>query len=919
MSRPLWPRLPSSLGYASVELQKVFATDLESYIQTNRNRPNPRGFKVINDPIWFTIRVESWELVVLDSPIIQRLRDVRQLGLASLVYPSAGYSRFEHTIGVLYQTQRIIESINRNARAYSARTQRVLPEPISRLDEAQLRLSAVLHDIGHCFLSHVSERELVKLQVAENVSMTMVRKDAQQFFNCSRPPSVGEVLSALIVLLPEFIELLEVAKIPSWTGKEQDLAFSIAQLIVRGRFPDRPFMNDIISGAVDADKLDYMSRDCYMAGLAMPIDVERLLEKLCVVNVPVEQLPDPEYQTKYKLLPEQTVQVLAVQQGGAKVFEDLVLSRVLLYDKLYYHQKVRAMEGAVVNVLDILREHHPSFRQLSTYVQLSEAQFMEGRWPEAPKKAKKEVEQALHTLRQVKQRSFVRAFAFGPELITDPEVDGTNPNGEKLLRKAWGELSPLVSREVTNDATAFRTRIRKRAQDYLRVVGQPGIADELTDFSIVVDLPDIQGIAKKTKAFVGDEGSGVRLFNELFRVEKWAEAYENQKITGYVFCPAEAAVAVHVACRDIIRESFSLGFEPWSWTLTKIRVEDLDSFTQTLKGRGVQTSPVPIPEWLRSRKTYLNSRQAKTIVLQPSGAELDQLGEKFANFQSYDNQKITRKRIEEWLLQFESDEIPLALTALRNVRYWDRASIVDAFAVALSDWGNELLNEQWVPLGGPTTSSHHLNYLWPDLKKRSNAPKRILGGAEELESAETVVFYDDNVGSAGQSKTVLQQWFGLPRSAWYVDEEHVQTLPKNKLQIIKKATLKFLFVTGRRKGLEALLSMARDLCGHSRVEGHIIAPADLSCFQPAAGVFADTVTAQKAREAFVRAGRRALADKRELWKQEKLEGRLLGYGNFGGLTVFYYNVPTATVTALWKSSPVSSSEWLGLFPRRPRD
>lgn len=215
--------------------------------------------------------------------------------------------------------------------------------------------------------------------------------------------------------------------------------------------------------------------------------------------------------------------------------------------------------------------------------------------------------------------------------------------------------------------------------------------------------------------------------------------------------------------------------------------------------------------------------------------------------------------------------------------------------------------------------SHHLNYLWPDLKKQSKAPKRILGGAEELENAETVVFYDDNVGSAGQSKTVLQQWFGLPRKAWYVDEEHVQPLQKKKLQILTKATLKFLFVTGRRKGLEELLSTARDLCGHSSVEGHIIAPADLSCFQPAAGVFADTATAQKAREAFERAGRRALADKRELWKQEKLEDRLLGYGNFGGLTVFYYNVPTATLTALWKSSPVSGSEWLGLFPRRPRD
>jgi len=133
MSRPLWPSLPPSLACIGAELQKVFASDLASYVTLVQSRGIPRGFKVINDPIWFTVRVESWELVILDSPVVQRLRDIHQLGLAGFVYPAAGYSRFEHTIGTLYQTQRMVESVNRNARAYSARAQRTLPEPISHL------------------------------------------------------------------------------------------------------------------------------------------------------------------------------------------------------------------------------------------------------------------------------------------------------------------------------------------------------------------------------------------------------------------------------------------------------------------------------------------------------------------------------------------------------------------------------------------------------------------------------------------------------------------------------------------------------------------------------------------------------------------------------------------------------------------
>ena len=109
MSRSLRPGLPVSLAYLGAEVQKVFEKPLLEYAEYLRVRGLPQEPKMINDPIWHTIRVESWELAILDSPLIQRLRNIRQLGLAGLVYPAAGYSRFEHTIGTLYQTQRVVE------------------------------------------------------------------------------------------------------------------------------------------------------------------------------------------------------------------------------------------------------------------------------------------------------------------------------------------------------------------------------------------------------------------------------------------------------------------------------------------------------------------------------------------------------------------------------------------------------------------------------------------------------------------------------------------------------------------------------------------------------------------------------------------------------------------------------------------
>jgi HD superfamily phosphohydrolase len=283
-------------------------------------------------------------------------------------------------IGTLYQTQRVVESINRNSRARGDRAQSALEDPIDRSDEVLLRFAAMMHDTGHCFLSHVSERAMYQLELGQGPTrMEAALQDAEKYFGSLKRPSVGELLSALITLLPELMEILDIAQVPRWQGKTDRLAWDVAKLIVRGRFSDRPFMNEIISGALDVDKLDYMSRDCYMAGLAVPIDVERLLEKMCVVTVPASEFP--EYAESSGAVASQAVQVLAVQRGGARAFEDLVVSRVLLYDKLYNHQKVRAAEGAVVNALQLLQKGNPAFRKISTYIQLSESQFFEQKWP----------------------------------------------------------------------------------------------------------------------------------------------------------------------------------------------------------------------------------------------------------------------------------------------------------------------------------------------------------------------------------------------------------------------------------------------------------------------------------------------------------------------------------------------------------
>jgi HD superfamily phosphohydrolase len=103
-----------------------------------------RELEVIRDPLWDNIRLDSAAIAVLDTPTVQRLRYVRQLGHAFLVYPGATHSRFEHALGAYHLTRLALASLE----------ERDELAPTSEDDRVAVRLAALLHDIGHYPFSH---------------------------------------------------------------------------------------------------------------------------------------------------------------------------------------------------------------------------------------------------------------------------------------------------------------------------------------------------------------------------------------------------------------------------------------------------------------------------------------------------------------------------------------------------------------------------------------------------------------------------------------------------------------------------------------------------------------------------------------------------------------------------------------------
>ncbi|MDR2600609.1 MAG: HD domain-containing protein [Oscillospiraceae bacterium] len=282
------------------------------------------GEKVIHDPIWGSVRFTDNEMKIIDTPLFQRLRDIYQVGLGVFTYPSARHSRFEHSLGTVAIAAKMIEGLKK---------QKGNIVNITDYDVLDVRFAALLHDIGHCFYSHLSETYYSAMP-----EFTLLLRHFNLKFKVR--PKAHEVFSFLIIntlAFKNFITENNVFddKYIEISGGIGSLMNRIGNMIIgvanngRGQLSNKSmsFLTRIINGDIDADKLDYIRRDSYTSGLPLTFDIERLLYKMTIR----EPLNTNEYQ-------------LVVDIAGITAVEEIVFSKLMLNHYIYHHQKVLATE-----------------------------------------------------------------------------------------------------------------------------------------------------------------------------------------------------------------------------------------------------------------------------------------------------------------------------------------------------------------------------------------------------------------------------------------------------------------------------------------------------------------------------------------------------------------------------------------------
>src|SRR5215213_3774112 len=238
--------------------------------------------KIINDPVYGFITIDHPLLLeIISHPYYQRLRRIHQMAFASLVYPGAVHTRLHHSLGAYHlMCSALAELKNKGVE-------------ITKDEETGAKIAILLHDVGHGPYSHALEKKLIRGVHHEDISILILQLLNEQF-----------------------------------NGKLQ-----VAIEIFTDVYPKR-FLHQLISGQLDVDRMDYLTRDSFFTGVIEgAIGYDRILKMLTV------------YEGE-----------LMIEEKAIYTVEKFLVARRLMYWQVYLHKTVVAAEKMLVKVMDRARE-----------------------------------------------------------------------------------------------------------------------------------------------------------------------------------------------------------------------------------------------------------------------------------------------------------------------------------------------------------------------------------------------------------------------------------------------------------------------------------------------------------------------------------------------------------------------------------
>ena len=907
------------VGGLRIQVEKFASAIMNDYLNNCRSICKNKALsykhtKSFYDSVWGTIEINEGEILILNSPLLQRLRHIKQLGLADLLYSSANHSRFSHTLGVLQTADAMTVQIEKELRKQQVSV---------RQDTKQLiRLAAIFHDCGHMFASHASEQFFQKNR--EYPFYGMIR-DVRRCFRMNlgiKEPALSEIISILFVNSPAVRDLLECLEkgLDSFDFSivNRDIIIEKLCCFIMG-FPyseDLIPYSQVICGRIDSDKLDYLKRDSHSTGVPVAVDMSRVFQKLRVVpskkNRAMLAVGGGRQGVAYKI---------AIAPAAINTVDQLIISRFMMFENIYYHQKTLTAEEmlryallkistSTEGILDdfykilFLTDDIVIHNNFSKSVQSIAGSFKI--------KDCQEFEKGCDILADLyNRRLFKRCVAFSERNLT------------KVIQKEKEFYEKVVS-GTPEEQKCFMDLVIREIKVIKKILDPMKFSFAQKTDALLLISPDVS-VSLESNIAIADKTNKDR--DAVFESDKWLQSRASQK-THYLVSYPEDRYIVYIAVEMVLLRDYGVLIND-----TLIYSEEDDRYI------------IHIKKFL-NEVGYFN----KYYVLMPDSTlfsfenRIMPLLDKWKMYEIYDiNTGLGRSLDITYLMthirQFMQFSEELGdfgifligyLEMLEEVRIISKPDIAKAllnnFRIIQENEDCELSNLKVSNIGGVQDGSaivsYHVNIINACLKAslKTKSLDEILINAK---SEEAIVFLEDAFCSGRQILSIFETYMGVPVEERLTQEEHVKELSDEGKQRLKACRLYFSFIMYEKENELFFRDRMRAL-GFEHVKIVAAETFPKGYFASLEGLDESEIQKRIVVKRYLeKAGEKLIAWKatgqdgkrKKGWSNRRMEQSRLGYNDAQQLVAFIWNTPTYTMTPLWMRADSPDFQWVPLFPR----
>ncbi len=862
--------------------------------------------KDIFDYIWGTVELSAVEICLLDSPLIQRLRNIKQLGFAHYVYCNADYSRFAHTIGVVEISGRMANVVTRNLK------QPILNNQTFYMREV-IRLAAIFHDCGHMFYSHVSEKFFTD---NPNCKYNQMITKALSYFNeqISTRAAFHEMLSVMIVNSDEVYRLFSlIAKHMEHSrireNEETDLLIDYISGLIVGTAVDKNILpySMIIKGAIDADRMDYLSRDSSTTKVPLAVDIGRLINKVTVVKINDYQ---PSRVWNDHTTEDYPYQSMAIQYSARRLIGQLSMARSIFYQSIYFHHKKLTAEAMFRKACEYIFELTPDmdFSQImSFHDHIFNEYFAEVMVPPKYRDDSK-CRVAYDILIRIRDRNLYKRVASFSQDVLD--------SVENYVYESF--VTNVIEDQASEAYSFFVKRLTEEYYKVLDCLNKQRPADPPAFMFI-----EANWINKMTDDIPVDFGNApYRMSSQIYK-ETPTFGEENRQKEYYLVTDQDERELVYAALERVLYLQYKIRIQENAYTCAKFTSEQLDK----IKGKLLEDN------YYNDSLCLLSDR----IIKQLYDSQLFRnVANKYRSFIGVRQSRVTESSLFQYLRQYllvycNKEEIRYLLDGV--LRLLMEATFIDRefFSGNVSSLMKKILekgykNNYMVKLGGAFDSANRLTYYFNDIKEKRefNFVETVPDTLKIANNSDScIVFFDDGAYSGKQVVSIFQELMGVPVEQRETNETHTKELDEESKRLIQSSRIILAYICFNKNSEKWILDKLIEL-GIGNVE--IVFERDLSqkVFSRPGEIFSsekqcevvksklEEIGYQVQRSSKVKADGKTF---KERWDEKRVKNSALGYNDAQQMVVFEFNVPTYTLTPFWQNGSYQGTKWKGLFQR----